>query len=215
MKLNVTNVLFYASLGAVTAQIPARNPVNSPSGGAVNYSTNPPTTTGLSDYLMSVQSVVVDPKDRLWILDTGRALLSNGTLTTSNLGGPKLVGVGLTKTTVFQSILFPPTVAYPDSYLYDVRFDLRSSLTTSGQGIAYITDSSSKVRNGIIVVDLGTGESWRYLENIPQVRPEPGFYASVWGDSVYMNAGSGMPISGVVFGADGITLSNYEDVLYF
>ncbi|OAL33212.1 hypothetical protein AYO20_07529 [Fonsecaea nubica] len=277
MKLNVTNVLFYALLGAVTAQIPDRDPVsvgpplelmhlyfdewptgvavsasgrmfscyslgldytntryqvaelgsnnteipfpsaqvNSPPGGAVNYSTNPPTTKGLSDYLMSVQSVVVDPKDRLWILDTGRALLSNGTLTTSNFGGPKLVGVDLTKNSVFQIILFPPTVAYPDSYPNDVRFDLRSSLTTSGQGIAYITDSSSEGRNGIIVVDLGTGESWRHLENIPQVRPELGFYVNVWGDSVYVNAGSGTSISRVAFGADGITLSNDGDVLYF
>ncbi|KIW84836.1 hypothetical protein Z517_00224 [Fonsecaea pedrosoi CBS 271.37] len=210
MKLNVTNVLFYAPLGAVTAQIPARNPVsvgpplelmhlyfdewptrvavsasgrmfscyplgldytntryqvaelgsnnteipfpsaqvNSPPGGAVNYSTYPPTTKGLLDYLMSVQSVAVDPKDHLWILDTGRALLSNGTLTTSNLGGPKL-----------------------------------------------------------------TGGSWPHLENIPQVRAEPGFYVNVRGDSVYMNAGSGMPISKVAFGADGITLSNDGDVL--
>jgi sugar lactone lactonase YvrE len=142
-------------------------------------------------------------------------LLSNGTLTTSNPGGPKLVGIDLNNNTIFQTILFPPTVAFPDSYPNDVRFDLRSSVTSSGQGIAYITDSSSEGRNGIIVVDLGTGESWRHLNNIPQVRPEPGFYANVWGESVYMNPGNGMPVSRLAFGADGITLSNDGETLYF
>lgn len=34
----------------------------------------------------------------------------------------------------------------------------------SGEGVAYITDSSTDGRNGLIVVDLGTGHSWRHLE---------------------------------------------------
>lgn len=189
--------------------------INSPPGGAVDYSTYPPTAKGLKDYLIGVQSVVIDAKDRLWILDTGRAQLENGTLTTSNYGGPKLIGVDLSSNSIFQTILFPPTVAYADSYPNDVRFDLRPSISSSGKGIAYITDSSSEGRNGIIVVDLGTGESWRHLENIPQVRPEAGFFVSVWGESVYMNPGNGMPVTRLAFGADGITLSNDGETLYF
>ncbi|EXJ83668.1 hypothetical protein A1O1_07292 [Capronia coronata CBS 617.96] len=189
--------------------------INSPPGGAIDFSTYPATSKGLADYLIGVQSVVIDPKDHLWILDTGRAVLPNGTLTTSNFGGPRLIGVDLTNDTIFQTILFPSTVAYSDSYPNDVRFDLRPSVTASGQGIAYITDSSSEGRNGIIVVDLGTGESWRHLENIPQVRPEPGFFVSVWGEPVYNNPGNGMPISRLAFGADGITLSNNGETLYF
>ncbi|KIW70020.1 hypothetical protein PV04_02331 [Phialophora macrospora] len=217
LGLDSTNTRYQvAELGSNSTENPFPSAqINSPPGGAVDYSTNPPQSKGLSNYFISVQSVVVDPKDRLWVLDTGRALLSNGTLTTSNPGGPKLVGIDLTNNTIFQTINFPPTVAFPDSYPNDVRLDLRASVTSSGQGIAYVTDSSSEGRNGIIVVDLGTGESWRHLNNIPQVRPEPGFYANVWGESVYMNPGNGMPVSRLAFGADGLTLSNDGETLYF
>jgi hypothetical protein len=45
--------------------------------------------------------------------------------------------------------------------LNDVRFDLRRGT----EGVAFITDSAQKGANGIIVVDLGTGESWRRLND--------------------------------------------------
>ena len=69
---------------------------------------------------MSVQSVVVDPADRLWILDTGSPLFQP-----TEYGGPKLVCVDLTEDKVIQKILFPQDVALPTTYLNDVRFDLR------------------------------------------------------------------------------------------
>lgn len=188
---------------------------NFPPGGRYNYSTYPPSSASSPDHLIGVQSVVIDAKDRLWILDTGRVALENGTLLTSNFGGPKLVCVDLTTDSIIQTILFPPTVAYPDSYLNDVRFDLRPPLTPSGAGVAYITDSSSEGRNGIVIVDLGTGESWRHLNNIPEVRPEPGFFVSVWGEPVYSNPGNGQPITNLAFGSDGITLSNDGETLYW
>lgn len=100
-------------------------------------------------------------------------------------------------------------------YLNDVRFDLRPSISASGKGIAYITDSSSEGRNGIVMADLGTSESWRHLNNIPEVRPEPGFFVSVWGEPVYANPGNGMPITPLLFGADGITLSADGETLYW
>lgn len=217
LGLDPTNTKYQvAELNSNNTETPYPNAdINSPPGGAIDYSTYPASSKGLPEYLIGVQSVVVDPKDRLWILDTGRAALPNGTLTTSKFGGPKLIGVDLTDNTIFQTILFPSTVAYADSYPNDVRFDLRPSVSASGQGVAYITDSSSEGRNGIIVVDLGTGESWRHLENIPQVRPEPGFFVSVWGEPVYNNPGNGVPISRLAFGADGITLSNDGETLYF
>ena len=125
------------------------------------------------------------------------------------------MGVSLTNNSVFQTILFPQTVAFPDSYLNDVRFDLTPSLTSSGAGVAYITDSSSEGRNGIIIVDLGTGSSWRHLNNVASVRPEPGFFLQVWGSPTYSNPGSGQPITPVTFGADGITLSADGSTLYY
>src|SRR5215469_14207024 len=73
-----------------------------------------------SSALLSVQSVVVDPLDRLWILDTGAP--QHGT---TSYGGPKLVEVDLAHNRVITTILFPREVALATSYLNDLRFDLR------------------------------------------------------------------------------------------
>lgn len=81
--------------------------------------------------------------------------------------------------------------------------------------MAYITDSSSEGRNAIVVVDLGTGEAWRRLMNIPAVQADEGFVPTVWGRPVYTNGTSGMPIGNVNFGADGIALSADGATLYF
>ena len=70
-------------------------------------------------HLVSVQSVVVDPANRLWLLDTGAPLLKN-----TVPGGPKLVCVDLATNQVIKTILIPPSVAGTNTYLNDVRFDL-------------------------------------------------------------------------------------------
>ncbi|MDQ2637512.1 MAG: major royal jelly family protein, partial [Actinomycetota bacterium] len=89
--------------------------------------------------LVSVQSVVVDPVDRLWILDTGSPMFRP-----TSRGGPKLVCVDLERDEVVQVVLFAENVALPTTYLNDVRFDLRR-----GQGgAAFITDSSDQGPNG-------------------------------------------------------------------
>ena len=64
---------------------------------------------------------------------------------------------------------FPPEVTMLDAYLNDIRFDLRRGK----EGMAFITDSSEKGPNGIVVVDLATGKSWRRLNNHPSTRPSP------------------------------------------
>jgi sugar lactone lactonase YvrE len=97
-----------------------------------------------STALVSVQSVVVDPADRLWILDTGRPMFQP-----TKYGGPKMICVDLTTEQVIKKVLFPQDVALPTTYLNDVRFDLRRG----NEGMAFITDSSQKGSNGIIVVD--------------------------------------------------------------
>ncbi|KAJ8122904.1 hypothetical protein ONZ43_g1017 [Nemania bipapillata] len=188
--------------------------MNHPPGGAINYTTTPPTSANYQDYLIGVQSVVIDALDRLWILDTGRVQSPDGVLLLASYGGPKLVGVNLKTNKVFKTIVFPPDVAYADSYLNDVRFDLRSSVTKSGQGVAYIADSSSQGRNAIIVVDLGTGESWRHLGLTNSVRGESQFISFIWGQPTYYSEGSG-PLSTNPTGSDGITLSADSETLYF
>ncbi|TDZ54641.1 Fumarylacetoacetase [Colletotrichum trifolii] len=164
--------------------------------------------------LIGVQSVVIDSADRLWILDTGRVQIPEGVLVTASVGGPKLIGVDLESNSVIKTIVFPDTVAYPDSYLNDVRFDLNPNLTTSGQGVAYITDSSNEGRTGLITVDLGSGESWRHLDGSPHVQGDRQFLAFVWGRELYAYQ-PGRPASFLTFGADGIALGADGEKLYF
>ncbi|MGI4755331.1 MAG: L-dopachrome tautomerase-related protein, partial [Janthinobacterium lividum] len=71
-------------------------------------------------HFVSVQSVVVDPEDRLWVLDTGAPLLK-----TVVPGGAKLVCIDLQTNKIVKTILLPPETAGPNSYMNDVRFDLR------------------------------------------------------------------------------------------
>jgi len=188
---------------------------NSPPGGAINYSTYPATGANYQNHLIGVQNMVIDPLDRLWILDTGRVLTPNGTLVPSSYGGPKLIGVNLANDTIFRTIVFPPNVVFSDSYLNDIRFDLRPNITVSGQGIGYMTDSSTEGRNGIVMVDLGTGESWRHLNGAAVARAERQFSANVWGDQLYFIPGPNEPLSYIPVGSDGIALSADGETLYF
>lgn len=71
-------------------------------------------------HFVSVQSVVVDPEDRLWALDTGAPLLKNVVP-----GGAKLVCIDLATNKIVKTILLPPETAGTNSYMNDVRFDLR------------------------------------------------------------------------------------------
>ncbi len=72
-------------------------------------------------HFVSVQSVVVDPADRLWVLDTGAPKLKDVVP-----GGAKLVCIDLATNKVIKTILLPPDVAGANSYMNDVRFDLRN-----------------------------------------------------------------------------------------
>lgn len=153
--------------------------------------------------LLSVQSVVVDPNNRLWLLDTGRPLFEP-----ASYGKPKLVGVDLQSNSVFQTILFPEDVALPTTYLNDVRFDL----TRGTEGMAFITDSSSEGTNGIIVVDLATGESWRKLDRHPSTLAEANFVPRVEGQPLLNRPANSEP-SYMTIGADGIAIAN--DSIYY
>jgi sugar lactone lactonase YvrE len=156
-------------------------------------------------HFISVQSVVVDAKDRLWVLDTGAPMMKE-----TILNGPKLVAIDLTTNKVVQSILVPPGVAGENAYLNDVRFDLRKGTA----GFAYITDSSAKGPNGIIVVDLGAGTSWRRLNDHPSTKAAPDFLPIVEGRPVYRRE-KGQPAEPFVIGADGIAISADGSRLYY
>ena len=159
-----------------------------------------------ADSLVSVQSVVVDPQDRLWLLDTGSIKFGPTTY-----GGPKLVGIDLKQNRVFKTILFPQEVALPTTYLNDIRFDLRRGKA----GIAYITDSSGNGPNGIIVVDLDSGKSWRRLNDHPSTKAVKNFLPSVEGQVVRNRPAPDRPSTPITIGSDGIAISADGKTLYY
>jgi sugar lactone lactonase YvrE len=158
--------------------------------------------------LVSVQSVVVDPLDRLWILDTGSPLLKQ-----TEYGGPKLICVDLTTNKVVKKILFPEDVALPTTYLNDLRFDLRCNK----EGVIFITDSSQNGPNGIIVLDIASGESWRRLNDHYSTKAEDiqTFLPIVEGRPFLEHLSDGSVKQGASMGADGIAISANGDRLYY
>ena len=103
----------------------------------------------------------------------------------------------------------------PTTYLNDVRFDLRRG---SGGGMAFITDSSQMGPNGIIVVDLASGRSWRRLHDHPSTKAEglQTFLPIVEGRPFleYQPDGS-VKQSGANMGSDGIAISSDGERLYY
>jgi sugar lactone lactonase YvrE len=147
------------------------------------------------DHFVCVQSVVVDESDALWALDPAAPLL-----TSPVPGGAKLVKIDLTSNRVTRVIPFGADVVRPDSYLNDVRFDLRHN-------VAYITDSGA---GGIVVVDLAAGTARRLLDGHPSVKAEPGVQIAINGKPV-VDAQGNPP----TFNSDGIALSWDGSYLYF
>jgi sugar lactone lactonase YvrE len=168
--------------------------------------TNP---NDLAAALVSVQSVVVDPADRLWILDTGSPMFEP-----TKYGGPKLVCVDLKMNQVVKKILFPQNIALATTYLNDVRFDLRRGK----EGVAYITDSAQNGPNGIIVADLATGESWRRLNDHPSTKAEDlrTFLPIVEGRPFLVKQQeNGFTKLAANMGSDGIAISATGELLYY
>jgi len=119
--------------------------------------------------------------------------------------GPKLLCIDLTNDQVIQTILFPQDVALPTTYLNDIRFDLRRG----EQGMAIITDSAQDGPNGIIVVDLATGDSWRKLNDHPSTRAEKveTFLPIVEGRPFLEQQPDGTIVQGAGMGSGGIAIS--------
>lgn len=168
---------------------------------------NTPSGDDDAEALVSVQSIVVDPADRLWILDTGSPMFQP-----TKPGGPKLVCVDLGTDTVVQTIPFARDVALETTYLNDVRFDLRRG----EGGVAYITDSSDSGPNGIIVVDLASGEAWRRLHDHPSTKAEPlQRCLPVVEGRVFMEVPPDGEPSPIAMGADGIAISADGERLWY
>ncbi|MCJ1456617.1 hypothetical protein MMC28_006979 [Mycoblastus sanguinarius] len=191
--------------------------MNTPSGGLYQNISGIAFSSNSSDTFISVQALFVTPDDTLWILDTGRPSTNEKNMLTMPYalpGGPKLVAINLTSNTVQQTYTFPSSVHYPDSYMNDLRFDMRANATASGKGIAYINDSSNEGRTGFIMLDLGTGKSWRQLNQHPSTFRTNEDVPSYQGIPFYQRS-PGLPLTNNQEGLDGIELSLYGDVMYY
>lgn len=155
--------------------------------------------------LSSVQSIVVDPANRLWILDTAAPGFAPPVA-----GGAKLVAVDLATNKVVKTIVLSSSTVLPTTYVNDVRFDL----SKGRGGIAYITDSSVSGPGGIIVVDLDSGESWRKLTGHPSTSPDPAFVPVVEGERLAARE-QGKPPAPFNVASDGIAVSADGATLYY
>lgn len=155
---------------------------------------------------VSVQSVVVDDQDRLWVLDTGSINFQP-----HKPDGPKLVCIDLKTDIITKTIDFKKGSAiHAATYLNDIRFDLARGTG----GLGFITDSSDSGPNGIIVVDLDTGESWRRLNDHPSTKAEQNFVPTVEGEPLMARPPNG-PEAYLKIGSDGIAISGDKKTLYY
>jgi sugar lactone lactonase YvrE len=164
------------------------------------------TDDGNPDHFYGVQSVVVDPANRLWVVDSA----SHNFQPTRGPEWPKLVGIDLSTNQVFKTIHFRADVVLPTSYLNDVRFDL----ARGPGGTAYLSDSSTHGTNAIIVVNLATGKSIRRLANSPAVKGDASFTAVMEGKPLLQDK-PGEPPKQAIIGCDGIAVSGDGSRVYF
>ncbi|XP_034940147.1 protein yellow-like [Chelonus insularis] len=112
-----------------------------------------------------VQSMEIDPKGRMWVLDTGRT----ATMTTEAKSRcpPRLVILDVENNgDVLRSFPFPEDVTpHNSSYLNDIVLD-----HTDG-GYAYITDTSDR-DPGIIVYSLRENKSWKIRHDSMKAQSE-------------------------------------------
>jgi sugar lactone lactonase YvrE len=151
-------------------------------------------TADPSSRFICVQSVWADSRNTLWILDPASPSF-RGVVP----GGAKLVAVDLATDTVRRVYSFDESTAPPQSYLNDVRVD-------ASTGTAFITDSGL---GALVVVDLETGDTRRFLENHPALDAEPDVVPRIAGRELRLPDGSVPQVH-----SDGIALDQVNGRLY-
>lgn len=140
-----------------------------------------------NDSFICVQSVVIDDRDMLWILDPAKL---RGQPVDPK--GAALYETDLNTNKIQRVYRFGKDVARPGSYLNDVRID-------RNRNKAYITDSGE---GGIIVLDLASGNSYRALTDIPEVKANVSYIDfPTTGRNTHVSQSDGLELS-----ADGNTL---------
>lgn len=144
---------------------------------------------------VSVHGIALGPGNRLLALDSGATSLER-----CDPHAAKILVIDLDRDAIVHGIRFREEVCLPTSYLNDLVIDY----TRGKAGYAYISDSSPSGPNGIVVVDLDSGSSWRHLTGHPSVRgsQRPGFGIATESGPIAMRIG----IDGIALSPDGRTL---------
>lgn len=140
-----------------------------------------------------VQSVHVDAKDRLWVVDAASPK-QNGVVGNAH----RLVCFNLSTNQVEKTFPMQGLVGY-DSYLNDIRVD-------TDREVAYVTESK---KGGIIVVDLKSGKSRLLLKDDKSVQADPTYKFVIDGRELRDNLGP------VRFQSDGLALTPDGNYLYY
>ncbi len=141
-----------------------------------------------ADHFVCVQSVYIDENNHLWIVDAGTA----GTAAVIT-DAPKLIQVDLVSNQVLEVYPLGEDVVFGQSYLNDVRIDLENNY-------AYLTESGL---GSLIAIDLGTGDSKRWLSTHSSVKIE-------FSDLTINNQSLR-----IIVHADGIGLTSNNEYLYY
>ena len=139
----------------------------------------------------SIHGIAMAPGNRLFALDTG-----SNSMEGCDPAAAALYLIDLDHNAVVRRFTFAHDVVLATSYLNDVVIDYNRGAA----GTAYISDSGPQGPNGIVVVDLDTGRSWRRLSGHPSVRG----HASGDGFGI---AAEGEALPSAPVGVDGIALS--------
>jgi sugar lactone lactonase YvrE len=142
------------------------------------------------------QAMWVDQADHLWVLDSGRAVLSDA----APGAKPKLVEFDLGSNQVIRSYVFGNTVAPSDS-LNDVRIDLV-------HGYAYLTNVGN--RGSLVVLNLETGSARQVLVGDRSTFADPHQHLMIGDQPALTDDGKQVAIH-----ADGIALSPDAKWVYY
>ncbi len=152
---------------------------------------NDPSAGDPTQRFTSIHGIALAPGNRLFALDTGARTMDG-----CDPAAAALYLIDLDHDAIVRRFTFAAGVVTKTSYLNDVVIEYGRGPS----GTAYISDSGPQGPNGIVVVDLDTGRSWRRLAGHPSVRGR----GSADGFSI---AAEGEALTTSPTGADGIALS--------
>ncbi|MEL7471780.1 MAG: L-dopachrome tautomerase-related protein [Planctomycetota bacterium] len=150
-----------------------------------------------AERFVCVQSVYVDDKNRLWVLDAGAPEFGS----IVRPGGAKLVGFDLDTDEHLATILFDRQTLPDGSYLNDIRVDTERE-------IAFITESSI---GAILTVDLLNETVRRSIVRHPSIGEQHEFVPVIDGRPL-LQAHNAKPVA---IKSDGIALSPDRQTLYY